>query len=162
VLLNLATREGLAFRDNQVLEESEAGTLLQQAWEYWCNDAFWLNPIAKLYDPGVTRGFVELPRPQRGLLVTYSSGGVTPGDAFLWIVAENGLPSAWKMWVSIIPIGGVSATWEDWQTLSTGARVATLHRIGPVEVRLSEIEAAETLAELPGEAEAFAALFQGP
>ncbi|MGD8608612.1 MAG: hypothetical protein PVH21_15040 [Myxococcales bacterium] len=100
---------------------------LKTAYSYWINDSFWLNPVVKLFDPGVERALVELEDGRDALLVTYTSGGVTPGDAYLWIPGPSGLPEAWRMWVRIIPIGGIKATWEGWVDLSTGAKISTQH-----------------------------------
>lgn len=100
---------------------------LRTAYSYWINDSFWLNPVVKLFDPGVERGLVQLDDGREALLVTYTSGGVTPGDGYLWIPGPDGLPQAWRMWVRIIPIGGLEATWEGWVELSTGAKISTQH-----------------------------------
>nr|MBK7066096.1 hypothetical protein [Deltaproteobacteria bacterium] len=55
------------------------------------------------------------------------------------------------MWVSIIPIGGLEASWEGWTRLSTGALVATRHQMGPKRMELRDVAGAETLAALvPG------------
>ncbi|MEZ4952350.1 MAG: hypothetical protein R2825_02080 [Saprospiraceae bacterium] len=35
----------------------------------------------------------------------YKTGGVTPSDSYVWLLDENGQPTAWKMWVSITSIG---------------------------------------------------------
>ena len=152
VLINLSTQQGRAYVDGQEVSGKKAARLIERAWSMWCNDAFWLNPIAKMQDEGTTRSIVALPDGGEAVMVSYSSGGVTPGDAYLWLPGAEGRPEAWRMWVSIIPIGGLQASWADWQTLSTGAVVATHHTIGPLELVLTDVEGAATLAELvPGD-----------
>ncbi|MEL6864257.1 MAG: hypothetical protein AAFP19_07560, partial [Bacteroidota bacterium] len=85
---------------------------------------------------------------QEGLLVSYSSGGVTPGDSYLWILDESGQPVAWKMWVSIIPIGGLEFSWEDWMELPTGAKIATMHKSSLLDLDMSNIKAGHSLLDL--------------
>lgn len=51
-------------------------------------------------------------------------------------------------WVSIIPIGGVSATWDKWVELPTGAFVSTSHDLGPFTTEVTDLDAAATLADL--------------
>ena len=58
------------------------------------------------------------------------------------------------MWVSILPVGGVSCTWESWTPLQTGAVISREHDFGPLTLALSEVRGAGTLADL-GEADAF-------
>ena len=33
------------------------------------------------------------------------------------------------MWVDILPIGGIEATWENWMITESGAMLPTLHNI---------------------------------
>ena len=151
VLIDLNTQQGRAYVDEEEVGGEKAEALLSKAWTLWCNDSFWLNPIAKLFDEGTTRSIVTVPEGE-ALLISYSSGGVTPGDAYLWIPGEQGRPQGWRMWVSIMPIGGISSSWQNWQTLSTGAMVSTSHSLGPVELVMADLAGAATLAELvPGE-----------
>lgn len=157
VALRLSDKSGLVFHAGIARGASERE--LEAAYRYFINDAFWLNPIATLFNQGTVRELVPLEDGSEGLLVRYESGGVTPGDAYLWHLNEDGLPLAWKMWVSIIPVGGVGASWEGWQTLETGAKIATEHKLGPRGVTLTEVDGAETLAELTGGADPFAPLF---
>jgi hypothetical protein len=63
------------------------------------------------------------------------------------------------MWVSVLPIKGLRATWEGFVPLSTGARVATRHHIGPAPVTIDDLAGAATLAELEPGADPFARLF---
>ena len=148
VLINLSTRKGRATRAGTPVPAEELEPLLQKAWAYWANDSFWLNPVSKAFDDGTRRALVDLEDGRKGLLVSYESGGVTPGDAYLWILDENNQPVAWKMWVQIIPVGGLETSWEAWSELKTGVRVSSLHKTPLGDLRLDNIEAATTLAEL--------------
>ncbi|MFC3120151.1 hypothetical protein [Agaribacter flavus] len=158
VVINLSTREGVVYRDGQIIDEDKE-KYLEQAWAHWANDSFWLNPVSKVFDQGTSRQFIPMEEGLRGLLVSYDSGGVTPGDSYLWVVGENALPVRFEMWVSIIPIKGLAATWDNWTTLSTGVKVAQDHDLGFLEVGLTEINAAFTLEELEGETDPFGVLF---
>lgn len=148
-LVHAGEATGRAYRNGHEVGGAEGQGLVEDAYSRFINDSFWLNPLAKLRDPGVTLSTVELDGGEPALLVDYSSGGLTPGDAYLWIVGDDGRPVAWKLWVSIIPIGGVRTTWEDWITLSTGAKIARRHE-GPLglTLELTDVEGAATLDEL--------------
>jgi len=130
VFIKLDSKEGIAFAKGKKVEREEVlNQLLEDAYAYWANDSFWLNPITKVRDAGTERRYV----PQKdenleGLLITYKSGGVTPGDSYLWLInKETGMPEFVKMWVQIIPVGGVKFSWENWHTTSGGAKIAQTH-----------------------------------
>ena len=159
VLVDLEHRTGLAWHKGIQLPPDAAAAEVEAAWRHWVNDAFWLNPVVKLLDPGTSRQRVALPNGQSGLMVTYATGGATPGDAYLWIPGADGLPRAWKMWVSILPVGGIEATWEGWTRLATGARIATRHRILFFTLELTDLAGAETLTALEPGPDPFAPLF---
>jgi hypothetical protein len=160
-LLRTGDQSGRVWKDG--VEQSEADTTeaLRTAYSYWVNDSFWLNPVVKFFDPGVERAIVELEDGRDGLLVSYTSGGVTPGDAYLWIPGPDGMPAAWRMWVQIIPVGGIETTWEGWTELSTGAKVSTEHEgWGRLMTFITNVEGAEDLDGLGVEPDLFAPLFQ--
>lgn len=163
VLLRTADKTGLVWGKDGAVTGADAQQALDAAYKYWINDSFWLNPVAKFRDPGVELSLVTEEDGQEGLLVTYTSGGVTPGDAYLWNVDPDGLPVRWRMWVSIIPIGGISVTWENWVELGTGALISTEHEgAGQTMTFITDLAGAETLEGLEGVNPAlFDSLFQG-
>ena len=109
------TLEGEAYVDGKLVgEEGLKDEMIQKAWALFANDSFWLVAPFKVRDPGTVRSIVQTDEGV-GLLVTYLSGGVTPGDSYLWILDEQYRPMAWKMWVKIIPIGGLKFMWESGQ-----------------------------------------------
>ena len=112
----------------EIRDPTKVTKLLKDAQKHFINDAFWFNPVVKIYDTGVERSLVTLENGTEALLATYTSGGLTPGDSYLWLVDSNGIPTAWQFWVKVLPIGGIELTWEDWITLPTGAKVATMHK----------------------------------
>ncbi len=140
VKLHTKTVTGIAYRNGELVSGSEAEKLIKAAWSNFCNDSFWLAAPYKIRDPGTSRSLVKLPNGENALLVSYDSGGVTPGDNYLWMLDESGLPTAWKMWVNIIPIGGIEATWENYKTLPSGAVIAQTHQLPIFTLELSGVE----------------------
>lgn len=160
VLLDIHTQTGKVW-DNQteVTDPENARKLTQKAYKTFINDAFWLNPIAKFYDEGVERSIVTLADGREGLLVSYTTGGVTPGDAYLWLSDANGMPTAWQLWVGVVPIGGLEFSWEDWLTLPTGAKVSTIHKLkSGMTIPQFNVKSAQNLTDLGVKADLFSAL----
>ncbi len=129
----------------QVLDTNDQyESIKATAWSFWCNDSFWLYAPFKLRDEGIKRTLIEEDGKQ-GLLVTYETGGTTPGDSYLWWVDDTGLPTSYDMWTSIIPIKGINSTWTNWEELPGGAMLAKTHKLGPVEMSLSNLMGGSTL-----------------
>ncbi|MGB5704246.1 MAG: hypothetical protein WBM48_15610 [Polyangiales bacterium] len=148
-LFRTADQTGRVWSEGEEQSPEDAREALKAAYAYWVNDSFWLNPVVKFFDPGVERSLVELDDGRDALLVSYTSGGVTPGDAYLWIPGADSLPAAWRMWVQIIPVGGIEVTWEGWKELSTGAKVSTEHEgWGRLMTFITDVEGAENLEAL--------------
>jgi len=148
VLLRIREQNGSAWENGTEVNPERVAGLVHEAYAQWVNDSFWLNPVVKIFDRGTTRSIVH-DKNGTGLLIEYASGGLTPGDAYLWMPGAEGLPpAAWRIWAQRLPIGGLYATWEGWIRLSTGAKVSTLHRIGPFTLEIKDVEGAKSLAEL--------------
>ena len=127
--------------DGKILEGNEAQSLIKKAWDNFNNDSFWLCAPFKVFDPGVERSIITLGDGREGLMVTYSSGGTTPGDTYVWILGEDNKPTSVKMWVSILPIGGMEFTWENYKTLPSGALLAQNHQLyGLINLEIGGIE----------------------
>lgn len=146
VVLNLNTQEGEARKSGNVLPGNEADEAIQKAYANWANDSFWLSAPAKVRDGGTERFLVTLDDGKEALLVKYNSGGVTPGDAYMWVPGEDGLPDYYRMWVQIIPIGGLKATWDGWEE-HEGAMIATQHALGPASIPISNIRTGQSPAD---------------
>jgi len=134
VILNTKNpKKSEAFTDNKKNNDTE---LITKALNYFNNDSFWLVAPHKIYDNGVTRSLVNYNN-KEALLVTYNSGGSTPGDSYLWIVDENGMPTDFKMWVKIIPIGGIGATWNKWKETKAGIKLPTEHELSLLGLKIN-------------------------
>jgi hypothetical protein len=128
VLLNTRDRTGKVYvSGSEISDSKKRDELLAKAWAQFANDSFWLCAPMKVFDPGTTRKIVVEEDGSEALMVHYSSGGVTPGDSYLWELDANGMPVAWRMWVNIIPVGGLRFTWKDWKESDKGALIAQDH-----------------------------------
>jgi hypothetical protein len=114
---------------------------IEKAIKLFNNDSFWLVAPFKVYDDGVERRIVKLDDGTNGLLVTYTSGGSTPGDSYLWELDNDGLPIRYSMWVQILPIKGITASWEGWTQMESGILLPQSHKIGPLTLDMGTIKA---------------------
>lgn len=126
-------------KNGERLMDIESEVIIAQAVDKFNNDSFWLIAPYKVFDSGVKRSIVPLPNGTNGLLVTYTTGGSTPGDSYLWMLQPNGFPKSFKMWVNIIPIGGIEATWDDWAVMESGVFLPKSHKMGPVKLMMGDI-----------------------
>lgn len=103
--------------------------LIEKGAKYFNNDSFWLVAPYKVFDKGTERRLVTLENSENALLVTYKSGGTTPGDSYMWLLDASGKPKSFKMWTSLLPINGLEATWTDWTTTQSGAQLPVFHKM---------------------------------
>ncbi len=108
--------------------EGENPETIQTALDYFNNDSFWLVAPYKVFDEGVERSIVTY-EDKEALMVKYTSGGTTPGDSYLWVLDSTYLPTSYKMWTKTIPMGGVSATWNELITTESGIKLPTKHTL---------------------------------
>ncbi len=109
--------------------------LIETAIKYFNNDSFWLIAPYKVFDKGVERSIVNIEN-KDALLIKYTTGGNTPGDSYLWILDDNYVPVLFKMWTQIIPIGGVSATWNDYITSDSGIMLPKSHTLSILGMKI--------------------------
>ena len=142
VLLNLnAPEKSMVYENSTEVFGDNRSEMIATALAYFNNDSFWLVAPFKIFDKGTTRSLVALKDGNHGLLVSYSKGGTTPGDAYLWKLGVNSFPESFQMWVKIIPIGGLEATWDDWKVMENGLFLPASHELGPFSLSMGDVKA---------------------
>lgn len=142
VILDLENHDNSnVFVAEQEYNGVEKHDYIHKAEAYFNNDSFWLVAPYKVFDEDVERRLVKTEDKTDALLVTYISGGTTPGDSYLWHFDDSGKPKSYQMWVDIIPIDGLEATWEKWTITESGAQFPTFHKLLFFGLELSNIKA---------------------
>ena len=147
VLLNTKEPEkSVVYVSNTKTENQQ---LIQKATEYFNNDSFLVVAPFKIFDVGVERRIVKHNN-KNALLITYTTGGSTPGDSYLWILNDDGFPTSFKMWTDLIPIGGVEASWSDWKKTEAGFQLPTKHSISlfGMELNMGDVKASSPKADM--------------
>jgi hypothetical protein len=138
-LLTQSPYESTVLKSGEKLEGDAKKEAIDYAVKNFNNDSFWLVAPFKLFDPGTERFLVKEDGKEK-LLVQYTSGGTTPGDAYLWEVDENFQPTAFKMWVSIIPFDGLEAQWSDWEMTEAGFLLSTKKTIFGLDIPITQLK----------------------
>ena len=123
ILMNLHTRRGHAWRDGEAVPPGEdLDRMLEQGWQAWVNDSYWLVMPYKLKDSGVTlayRGEREMAdgRPADVLELTFAGVGVTPGNKYeVFIARDTGLVEQWSFYATREERAPAFTTpWSAWQ-----------------------------------------------
>ena len=121
---------GLPDRDS-----SEIAAQVQNGYERWVNDSYWLMMPFKTRDPGTNLKYGGTRKGPKGedwdvLEITFDKGvGLTSGDHYwLYVNRKTHLMDKWDMLLeSMDPAKPPSsATWEDWTRFGP-VRIATMH-----------------------------------
>lgn len=128
-----------AFKNELKVEDGSSKKLIEKAITYFNNDSFWLVAPYKVFDAGTERRLVTLENGTEALLVTYTSGGTTPGDSYLWHLDASGKPTSFQMWVDILPIDGLEASWNDWATTESGAQLPIFHKFMVFGIEITDL-----------------------
>jgi hypothetical protein len=134
-----AISKSVAFENNLQIKSTDAKESIDKALSYFNNDSFWLVAPYKVFDSGTERSIVTSGNGKEGLLITYTSGGSTPGDSYLWHLDDSGKPRSFQMWVDILPIDGLEASWNDWTTTASGAQLPTFHKLMVLGLEITDI-----------------------
>ncbi len=141
VILDLQSHEhSKVFAGKQEYNGKEKYDYINKAEAYFNNDSFWLVAPYKVFDKGVERRLVKTEDGKEALLVTYTSGGTTPGDSYLWHFDKMGKPKSYQMWTQILPIDGLKATWNSWITTESGALLPTSHKLLVLDLDMGEVK----------------------
>ncbi len=158
VLVDPKSGKGIAYENGKQVNEKKNENLVKDGLKFFWNDGFWLYAPFKCKDPGTVRKLVEGEDGEKSLMVTYSSGGLTPGDTYLWHLDDSGKPKSWQFWVKILPIGGLGSTWEHWETLPGGAMLATWRGTSLVDMAVTNLKGGQSLTEIGYPEDLFAPL----
>jgi hypothetical protein len=123
VTMNLHSRQGRAWVGGQPVTDPEALDLqLQQGYEAWINDAYWLFMPYKLKDSGVTLTYLEERpmadgRPADVLELTFEAVGVTPENKYrVYVARDSGLVEQWDFFAEAADAEPRFQTpWHDWR-----------------------------------------------
>jgi len=122
VIINLTARRGIAWIDGQrVTNHDKLERLMDQAWNMWVNDSYWLVMPYKLKDTGVTLNYVDDDETDDGVpsdvvQLTFDDVGVTPENKYhVWIAKDSRLVRQFAYYQNQSDDQPVFvAPWRDW------------------------------------------------
>ncbi len=125
-------------QDGELLMGDNASQAIDYAVTNFNNDSFWLVAPFKVMDPGTQREVIEENNTTK-LLVRYTNGGSTPGDVYVWELDKNYVPKSFKMWVQIIPLDGLEASWDNWEMTDGGFLLSMKKSIYGIDIPITNV-----------------------
>lgn len=134
VLLRKSDFKAIATSEGKPVASDEKGEFIEDAWSKFTNHTFWLSPMFHVRSPGSVREYAD-----GNLILKFKSGGVTPGDTYLFVPDDQNRIKEMRMWVSIIPVKGATAEFKNYVTTETGVPVALDHELSMLNVTLRDL-----------------------
>jgi hypothetical protein len=121
-LMNINTKQGSVWKDGQkVADPAELAKLLQQGYEAWVNDSYWMFMPYKLKDSGVTlkykgEGTTDDGKAADVLQLTFKGVGVTPQNKYdVWVDKSSGMVTQWAYYLNATdPEPKFKTPWANW------------------------------------------------
>ncbi|MBI4169598.1 MAG: hypothetical protein HY510_06645 [Acidobacteria bacterium] len=126
-LLNVDTRQGSVHKDGAALPDAAAKPLLDQAYEAWINDTYWLLMPYKMKDPGVRLAYAGEVT-ENGVVydrveLTFDGVGLTPRDRYwAYVNRATHLMDRWSYVLQDDPPGREPTVW-DWKGWTLCGRI---------------------------------------
>lgn len=126
VLMNVHSREGLAYRGGEELAGENRAKALTSGYKAWINDSYWLLMPYKLKDSGVTLRYVGEQNMEDGRLadvlqLTFADVGVTPENKYhVFAAKDTGLIEQWSFFRSASDEEpGFTTPWAKWSKIGS-------------------------------------------
>jgi hypothetical protein len=131
-IFNLGDKRGISFTDG--VPDADAATVkarIQNGYERWVNDTYWVMMPFKIRDPGTNLKYVRLQKGPQGevwdvLELSFDANvGLTPQDHYwLYVNQKTHLVDKWEMLLTGNKPPPAAASWESWT------------QVGPVRLSL--------------------------
>jgi hypothetical protein len=155
-IVNLHDKTGKSFTAGLPdRDTSDVAAQVQNGYERWVNDSYWLMMPFKVRDPGTNLKYSDLKKGTGGvawdvLELTFDQGvGLTPGDHYwLYVNTKTHLMDKWDFLLqSMDPKGPPShATWEEWTKVGPVKLSAMHHFQGkPAFLRFENLALPQTM-----------------
>ena len=155
-IFNLSDRKGISFTDGMPdLDSTSIASHIQNGYERWVNDTYWLMMPFKLRDPGTHLKHARIETGESGqtydvLELSFSSGvGLTPEDRYwLYVNRATHLVDRWEFVLTGQKPPPQGSSWEEWTSVGS-VRLSVLRRFKdrPAMLRFENVSAPETLDE---------------
>jgi hypothetical protein len=127
VLVNIVTKRGRAWKaGTEITDADELATTMQDGWETWVNDGYWLFMPYKLKDSGVTLKYVGEGATEDGrdadiIQMTFADVGVTPHNKYqVWIARDDHLVAQWAYYEKASDeTPKFTSPWKNWRPFGT-------------------------------------------
>ena len=155
-IVNLQNRSGRSFTAGLPDRDStEIAAQVQNGYDRWVNDSYWLMMPFKLRDPGTNLKYSSLKKGPAGeewdvLELTFDPGvGLTPKDHYwLYVNRKTHLMDKWDFLLQDQKPPAESATWGEWTKFGP-VHLSTLHRLAgkPIVLRFENVAVPPSIDE---------------
>jgi hypothetical protein len=120
VLMSLRTREGRALVDGKPAAGRELAQLIELAYGWWVNDAYWLLMPYKMRDAGVILSWVREDKKAGAtsdvVLLTFEGVGLTPKDRYwVYVDRDTALVDRWEFVLKGAKADPTPFDWKGWK-----------------------------------------------